>query len=142
MLKTIFLTQDFYKAYAHCPEIEQKEKRPYVRIQIKVNGILWGIPLRSHISHNNVVWTDKNNQCGIDLSKAVVIEKPDMYISDAKPHIRPEEFKVIKQMDEYWIEKKFQQYIKSYKKAQECPTNPRNKQLITCSTLQYFERYI
>lgn len=142
MLKTVFLTQDFYKAYAHCSEIEQKDTRPYVRIQIQINGILWAIPLRSHIRHNHVIWTDKDNQCGIDLSKAVVIEKPDKYISSTQPYIRPEEFKIIKQLDDYWVAKKFQQYIKEYNKAKKCPENPRNKQLLQCSTLQYFEQYI
>ena len=142
MLKTVFLTQDFYKDYAHGSEIGKKETRPFVRIQIQINGILWAIPLRSHITHDNVIWTDKDNECGIDLSKAVVIEKPKQYISNIKPHIRPEEFKVIKKLDEYWVAKKFQQYIKDYKKAKKSPAITRNKELLKYSTLQYFEKYI
>lgn len=142
MLKTAFLTKEFYDAHKECPEIEQKETRPYIRIQVMVDGVLWGIPLRSHISHNYVIWTDKENSCGIDFTKAVVIEKPDQYISDAQPHIRPDEFKVLKRIDEYRVQQKLQQYIKDYKKAKLHPEVPRNKRLIEFSTLQYFEKYI
>ena len=59
MLKPVFLTQNFYTDYAHCPEIEKKDTRPYVRVQIQIDGVLWAIPLRSHISHEHVSWTDK-----------------------------------------------------------------------------------
>ena len=142
MLKTVFLTKAFYTAYANCREIEQKETRPYIRIQVMVNGVLWGIPLRSHISHDHVLWTDKENGCGIDFTKAVVITKPTKYISGTQPHIRPDEFKVLNRIDEHRVVQKLQQYIKAYKKAKEHPEVPRNKQLLQYSTLQYFEKYI
>lgn len=142
MLKTVFLTNEFYKAHEQHSEIEQKETRPYIRIQIMIDGVLWGIPLRSHIKHEYVIWTDKENGCGIDFTKAVVIDKPDQYISDTKPHIRPEEFKVLKKIDEYRVTQKMQQYIREYKKAKQNPKIPRNKQLLNFSTLQYFEEYL
>lgn len=142
MLKTVFLTKAFYAAYANCCEIEQKETRPYIRIQVTVNGVLWGIPLRSHISHDHVLWTDRENGCGIDFTKAVVITKPAKYISGTQPYIRPDEFKVLKKIDEHRVVQKLQQYIKAYKKAKEHPEIPRNKQLLQYSTLQYFEKYI
>lgn len=142
MLKTVFLTKEFYNAHTEHCEIEQKETRPYIRIQILIDGVLWGIPLRSHISHEFVIWTDKENGCGIDFSKAVVIEKPEEYISDIQPHIRPNEFKVLKKIDEHRISQKMQQYIKAYKKAKEKPKVPRNRDLLRFSTLQYFEEYI
>jgi protein AbiQ len=107
-----------------------------------VNGVLWGIPLRSHISHDYVLWTDKNNSCGIDFTKAVVITDPNKYISGTQPHIRPDEFKVLKKFDEYRVKQKLQQYVKAYKKAKAHPEIQRNKQLLQFSTLQYFEKYI
>lgn len=142
MLKLVFLTKEFYRAHAKCPEIEQKETRPYIRIQVMVNGVLWGIPLRSHIPHEYALWTDKENGCGIDFTKAVVIERPDKYISTNPPHIRPDEFKVLKRIDEHRVAQKLQQYIKAYKKAKANPKISRNKQLLKFSTLQYFEKYI
>lgn len=73
MLKLVFLTKEFYAAYKNCPELEQKESRPYIRIQVSVNGVLWGIPLGSHI--------------------------------------REEEFKVLKQVNEHFVARKMYQYI-------------------------------
>lgn len=142
MLKVVFLTKEFYRAYAKCQEIEQKETRPYIRVQVMIDGVLWGIPLRSHIKHEHVIWTDKANGCGMDFSKAVVIEKPRKYISAVDPHIRPDEFKVLKRIDEYRVAQKMRQYIKEYKKAKANLQIPRNRQLVKYSTLQYFEKYI
>ncbi len=144
MLKTVFLSDAFYKAYPTCKykEIEQKTDRPYVRIQVTVNGILWGIPLRSNISHSHVIWTDEENHCGLDFSKAVVIDKPAKYISGVKPHIRDNEFKVLKRLDEYAVSQKLQKYIKEYKKAKKALNIKRNRELVSFSTLQYFEKYL
>ena len=144
MLKTVFLTDAFYKAYptSKYAEIEQKTDRPYVRVQVTVNGVLWGIPMRSNINHPHVIWTDKENNCGLDFSKAVVITKPAKYISGIKPYIRDNEFKVLKQLDEYTISQKLQKYIKDYKKAKKALKVKRNRELVSYSTLQYFEKYI
>ena len=98
MLKLVFLTDQFYNAYKNCPEIEQKETRPFIRIEIFLDGVLWAIPLRSNIAHQHVIWTDRENGCGADLTKAVVIEDPEKYISDIKPYVRPNEFKVLKKL--------------------------------------------
>jgi protein AbiQ len=142
MLKPVFLTQDFYNDYAHCSEIEKKDTRPYVRIQIQIDGVLWAIPLRSHISHEHVIWTDKENACGIDFSKAVVVSRPDAYISDKKVYMRPNEFAVLKRINKYDVVQKMQQYIRAYQDAKEHPDIGRNKQLLKFSTLQYFEEYL
>ena len=142
MLKPVFLTQDFYNDYAHCSEIEKKDTRPYVRIQIQIDGILWAIPLRSHINHEHVIWTDKENACGIDFSKAVVVNRPDAYISGKKVYMRPNEFAVLKRINKHTVVQKMQQYIKVYQDAKEHPDIGRNKQLLKFSTLQYFEEYL
>lgn len=142
MLNVVFLTEQFYAAYCGCPEIEQKSTRPYIRVQVLINGVLWAIPLRSHIRHDYAIWTDKQNGCGLDFTKAVVIEKPAEYISGIKPHIRPDEFKVLKRIDNHAVIQKLQQYIKTYKKAKEHLDVERNKRLVQYSTLQYFEGYL
>lgn len=144
MLKAIFLTDAFYKAYPNSKykEIEQKTDRPYIRVKVMVNGVLWGIPMRSSINHPHAIWTDKENNCGLDLTKAVVITKPTKYISGVTPHIRDNEFKVIKQLDEYTVSKKLQKYIRDYKKAKKAQNIKRNRDLVSYSTLQYFEKYI
>lgn len=113
-----------------------------MRVQIEVNGVLWGIPLRSHISHQYVIWTDEENGCGLDLTKAVVITKPAKYISNVTPHIRNNEFKVLKQLSEYNVIQKFRKYIRDYKKAKKALRVKRNRDMVSYSTLQYFEKYI
>ena len=142
MLNVVFLTEKFYAAYSGCHEIEQKDTRPYIRVQVLINGVLWAIPLRSHIKHGYALWTDKENGCGLDFTKAVVIEKPTEYISNKKPYVRDNEFKVIKRIDPHIVTQKLQQYIKTYKKAKSHLEIKRNKDIVQCSTLQYFEKYI
>ena len=141
MLKLVFLTDAFYKRYKGCDEIEQKDTRPYIRVEVDLNGVTWAIPMRSNINHPHVIWTDKPNRCGIDFSKAVVVEEPKQYISGVKPHIRENEFKVLKQISEHRIKQRLEKYIRDYQKAKENPDIPRNERLLECSTLQYFEEY-
>ena len=142
MVKIVFLTDKFYETYKDCPEIEQKPTRPYIRIGVLIDGILWAVPLRSHISHEYVIWTDKENGCGMDFSKAVVIENPAEYISTAKPYMRPAEFEVLKNINAHTIEQKMRSYIKTYKKAKQHMDISRNRNIVQFSTLQYFEKYI
>ena len=68
MLNVIFLTEKFYRRYKDCPEIEQKTSRPYIRVGVLIDGVLWAIPMRSNINHEHTIWTDKANKCGIRLS--------------------------------------------------------------------------
>lgn len=51
MLNVIFLTEKFYRRYKDCPEIEQKTSRPYIRVGVLIDGVLWAIPMRSNINH-------------------------------------------------------------------------------------------
>ena len=142
MLKIVFLTNKFYSDHKGCPEIRTKERRPYVCVQVVVNGVLWAIPMRSHISHEYAIWTDKEQGHGIDFTKAVAICKMEEYISAEKPYIRPNEFAVLKRINKHTVIQKFLQYIKVYKDAKAHMEVPRNKQLVRFSTLQYFEKYI
>lgn len=142
MLRFMFLSNKFYEDYSGCPEIEQKQKRPYIQVEVVVDGVLFGVPLRSSINHPHVLWTDRENHCGVDFSKAVVILNPDDYIDKDKiPHIRQNEFDSLRGK-EHIIQNKLKKYISDYKKAKENPDLDRNKILLRCSTLQYFEEYI
>lgn len=142
MLRFVFLSDKFYEDYSSCPEIEQKQKRPYIQVEVVVDGVLFGVPLRSSINHPHVLWTDKKKRCGVDFSKAVVISNPDDYIDKSTtPHIRQNEFNSLRGK-EYVIQNKLKKYISDYKKAKEHPEIERNKMLLCCSTLQYFEEYL
>lgn len=81
----VFLSEDFYQRYPSTkyPEIEQKHTRPYIQVYVEINGTKFAIPLRSDIHHPHVFWTDKQNHCGVDFSKAVVISD-DKYIDKYK----------------------------------------------------------
>lgn len=140
-MRYIFLTNEFYSDYRKYPEIEQKQLRPYIQIQIMIDGVLFAIPLRSHINHPHAYWTDKINHCGIDFSKAVVIEDIKYIDTTKKPHIRDNEYKAL-QGKEYIVAKRFRKYINDYKKAKMNLDIERNQMLYKYSTLKYFEQYI
>lgn len=93
MLDFSFLTEDFYNDYNDCTEIEHKDKRPYTMILATVQNLDFAIPLRSNINHKHVVWTDKANKCGLDISKSIVITDKNKYLDKTTiPRIRQNEF--------------------------------------------------
>lgn len=139
MLKLIFLSESFYNDYASYSEIEQKQHRPHIQIQIELDGIIWAIPMRSNINHTHAVWTDAHNRCGIDLTKAVPVLDQNHIDFAKKPYIRPNEFKALKRISEHQLRTKFAKYISQYKNASQNLHIERNKKLVNCSTLQYFE---
>lgn len=139
----IFLSSDFYNDYPSIkyPEMEQKTNRPYIQVYVEIDGVQYAIPLRSDINHPHVLWTDKENHCGIDFSKAVVISE-ERYIDATKnPHLRQNEFDALRGKD-YRIKTKMQKYIEKYKKAKQDLSKPINQKLVKYSTLQYFEKEI
>lgn len=143
MLNVIFLTRkNFIGAIKIVLKLNRKQACPYIRVGVLIDGVLWAIPMRSNINHEHTIWTDKANKCGIDFTKAVVIDNPAEYISSIKPHIRPNEFEVLKSINSYTIEQKMRQYIKKYKKAKQHINISRNRNIVKFSTLQYFEDYI
>lgn len=142
MLNFLFLTPDFYSDYADCKEIERKVDRPYIQVEVLIDGILFAVPLRSGINHPHVLWTDKANHCGVDFSKAVVVTDRERYIDKSrKPHIRENEFEALRGKD-HQVKMGLKKYIQRYLKAKSEPNIPRNKWLLRCSTLQYFEKYL
>lgn len=139
----VFLSEDFYQRYpsAQYPEIEQKKTRPYIQIYVEVNGIKFAIPLRSDIHHPHVLWTDKQNHCGVDFSKSVVISDEKYIDTTSEPHLRQKEFNALRGKD-FKIKTKLQKYIEKYKQAKKEPDKPINELLLRYSTLQYFEEYL
>ena len=73
-IKLVFLGDEFFRDYADCPEIEKKPNRPHLRMLMEINGLTFAIPFRSHISHPHSFITDKENSCGLDYSKAVILK--------------------------------------------------------------------
>lgn len=139
----IFLTEEFYNTFPESafPEIERKPLRPYIQLHVVINDVQFAIPLRSNIRHGNVLWTDKENNCGVDFSKAVVITDEKFIDTSNQPVIRPKEFNNLRGKN-YIITKKMIKYISDYKKAKAKIDIPHNKQFCAYSTLQYFEQYI
>jgi len=105
-------------------------------VQVTINNIDFGVPLRSNINHPHAFITDKLNNCGLDYSKAVII-KDSNYISDITPTIRQNEWDLIK-VSGYRIKKGLENYIHSYKKALKKSHIRKNQLLIQFSTLKYF----
>ena len=140
IMKYIYLNASFYNKYPQnlYPEIEQKRNRPYAQVVISINSQLWAIPLRSNIVHNHVLWSDKQNKCGIDLSKAVPIIASDI---GNVATIRQDEFNHLKGK-EYILKIKFERYIVKYKRAKNDLSKRHNQFLVSYSTLQYFEQYL
>jgi len=106
-----------------------------------LGGIDFAIPFRSNINHTHVFWTDKQNRCGVDFSKAVVIEDIKYIDAIGKPYIRPNEYKALIGRDRD-LKHGLLNYIKKYKEAKSNPNRRRSANLLQYSTMQYFEEYI
>lgn len=137
----IFLSASFYRDYSCCKEIAEKSNRPYIQVCVKINGVWFAVPMRSHIKHPYALLTDTENHCGIDFTKAVVIEKPEYIDTTRKPQIRQNEFNALKGK-EYEIKRKLEQYIRIYNKSRKRLDVPRNARICAYSTLQYFEKWL
>lgn len=140
MVKYVLLTKEFYNDYITFTEIEQKENRPYSMAVATINNIDFAIPLRSNIIHAQVVWSDRTNRCGQDLSKSIVITNKVRYIDDTnKAHIRQNEFNALRGK-EHIISERLKQYIKIYTNALEKQHLPDKRLLCQYTTLQYFHQ--
>jgi len=142
MVRLVFLTSKFFDDYKNCPEIETKQDRPYVCAQLEIDGITYCVPLRSNVRHEYTILTDKENNCGLDFSKTVVAAKAEHIDNTRRPHIRQNEFDVLKRLNHYDISRELKKYIRDYKRAKAHPEVPHNRELLKYSCLQYFEEYI
>ena len=141
----IMLSDSFFAKYdrERCPEILQKRNRPYILPCVEVDGVPFALPLRSSIRHNHAFWTDEENRCGVDYSKAVVISEPADIDEKGKPYIREEEFLVLREKrNQILIQKGMRRYIKLYHYAKRDLSIEFNRNLVTKSSLQYFEQYL
>lgn len=142
-MKYIFLSKQFYKDYEHklFPEIEYKDNRPYIMLLMKIDGLDYAIPFRSHITHNYSFLTDVANKCGIDYTKAIIIKKHDYVVDNINGlpiKIRPNENKALFGK-KHEIIKGLKRYIKEYKRA--VKNNAHHKVYVfKISTLQYFHK--
>lgn len=141
----IFLTQKFYDDNSENTELSIKELRPYILFVVCYNGLDFGIPFRSNISHKYFHKTSTEINAGIDYTKSVVISD-EKYIDKSKnPILREDEYKNIIGK-EHFIKEKFIKYIKNYKKAfvkvVEGKAHPRDINLCKFSTLQYYHKEI
>ncbi|MGN1115439.1 MAG: hypothetical protein ACI4TH_02585 [Candidatus Ornithomonoglobus sp.] len=50
-----YLSDEFYKEYSleKCPEIENKQNRPYMVILIEIDGNTFAVPFRTNVKHTN-----------------------------------------------------------------------------------------
>ena len=142
-MKYTFLTEKFYKDYPHekFPQMEIKEDRPYAHVTVELYNQLFCIPLRSHIDHPHAFFTNKRERCGVDYSKAIVILDNDYIDSTRKVFLRDNEYKKLRGKD-YTIKQQFIAYIELYKQAKIDDTIDHRNEILSFSTLQYFEEYI
>lgn len=137
-MKLRILSKEFYNTYSTCNEILKKENRPYACLTIEVDGVLFAIPFRHHISHNFAFFTI--GEAGLDYTKAVVISNPS-FLSTESPTIESKEFSIIKKSEQKIIYG-FKKYINQYRRAMKHRDNPRSANILKYSALQYFEDYI
>lgn len=130
------LTREFYLKYFDCKEILKKENRPYFVYLLKIEDLIFAIPIRHNIKHNYAIKTIGNQ--GLDFSKTVVL-KDESFLSDFIVKIDKEEYIILSEKKAL-IKKGLERYIKLYKKALKYPNDNKNKILLENSTLQYFHK--
>lgn len=137
-MKIKILSKKFYNTYSDCSEILKKETRPYACLTIEIDGVLFAIPFRHHIKHTYSFHTI--GEAGLDYTKAVIISDDD-YLTDENPTIESKEFAIIKK-NEQKIKYGLKKYVNQYKRAMKHRDNPRSKNILQYSSLQYFENYL
>ena len=140
-MKFYFLTEEFFNKYSECQEMEKKQDRPYANVcLVKLNNLIFAIPIRSNIKHKYAVYSNKERNKGLDLSKTVLIVNFKKYV-DIKTvvTINKDEYKILKNKEKY-IEQKLLSYINMYKKALKKQHIKQNQLLCSMSCLQYFHK--
>lgn len=137
-MRLIYLSDSFYDEFLLCDEILSKRQRPYACLAVKIDGVVFAIPLRHHLSHEYGFRTV--GECGLDYSKAVVIRSKND-IGSGRPHINQEEFAAIK-VREAMITNGMRSYVKLYKKAKKYRGQQHYKNILAYSSLQYFDEFL
>lgn len=145
-MQFFYLSKEFYEKYADCPEILQKQDRPYVVLVIDVGKKKFAVPIRTHINKKNLdsVITKPGENSGLDFIKAVCIEKESYIEKTRYPEISQMEFNVLK-FKEREITRAFTrfvtEYIKDAKRHKKNPAIPQNPRFQFC-TLKYFDAFL
>lgn len=137
-MRLIVLSDDFYQRHEHHREILQKRTRPYVCLEVTINGTTFAIPFRHHIKHRYAFIT--YGESGIDYTKAVVIASDDD-VANRTPQIEQREYNALVGRDAL-IHNGMVNYIALYKKAKTYEHNPFYANIRKYSSLQYFEKYL
>lgn len=115
------LDASFYANNLHLKEVMDKtngvwdttsKTRGYGIAVVSINGLTFGIPLRSGMRHNDGFFTAKNLNKGLDYSKAVLLLN-SAFISNESFLIPSDEFVRIKERTVF-ITTQFESYIKDY----------------------------
>jgi protein AbiQ len=61
------LSAAFYTQFSQCEEILTKEDRPYYVLLLELDGLVYAIPLRSHITHPYCFIADNSSFCIMPL---------------------------------------------------------------------------
>lgn len=131
----ITLSDSFYDGHANCKEILQKRTRPYACLTVRVDGVVFAIPFRHHIAHNHAFITF--GQQGLDYTKAVVIsDRSD--IGKTGVQIESADYQALKGR-EALIANGMRKYVQLYKKAKRYPNSKHYANIISFSSLKYFE---
>lgn len=142
-MEFVLLTSEFYKDYPNSeyPQLMAKPTRPYTHVKLDICDAHFYIPFRSNIEHPHAFFTNKREKCGIDYSKAVVINDEKYIDNTQRARIRENEFKKVKGKD-YKLKRGFEEYIELYKKAKNGEEIAHREDILSFSSLQYFEEYI
>ena len=137
-----FLSKKFFEDHPQgaFPEMETKQNRPYVLVVVNLRGCRWGLPMRSNIKHNTCFWTDKANRCGVDYTKAVLLDDERYLDKASRPYVRSHERQRLTGKEAV-LANQFERYVHNYKqdflsgKRQHSPAS-------RFSTLQYYHKEI
>lgn len=142
-MKYTFLSDKFYEDFPHekYPQMEIKKNRPYAHVQVEVYNQLFCIPLRSNVDHPHAYFTNKRERCGVDYSKAVIINDAKYIDDKTRVFLRQNEYNKLKGKD-FIIKRQFLEYVELYKQAKIDDTVSHREDILKFSTLQYFEEYI
>ena len=142
--KLNYLSEKFYEKYnkAEYPEIEHKQKRPYLVMLITIDDNTFAIPFRTNIRHSHCYKFQNTSRStvaatGLDFTKAVIVND-DTYIGEAAM-IDDKEF--VELNDRYlFIINKFRTYVNGYKKYVVSKSYMHQINKYRYTSLQYFHK--
>lgn len=134
----ITLSDSFYNRHANCAEILQKRTRPYACLAIQIDGLTYAVPFRHHIAHRHAFITC--GQQGLDYTKAVVISG-SADIGSTSVQIESADYQALKGKEPV-IVNGLRRYIALYKKASRFPGSKNYANILTYSSLKYFNHLI